>query len=193
MGKGSVLVRSVSVVCPFPPANRCKKAPVKSCTECIRVDKDCAYCTDEVSLPSSPGATSPTCVSASPRPTPALDKSTQAIPSAQPQARQVWENRQEVRGNKSRVGTSRGQVLLLLTPSPFGQMFKERRCNTQAELLAAGCRLESVVVMESSFTVTEVYLERGSVHVGCPCSRLAICGVHCVPSWAERLPIGSLE
>lgn len=29
-------------------ANRCKKAQVRSCTECIRVDKDCAYCTDEV-------------------------------------------------------------------------------------------------------------------------------------------------
>ncbi|XP_074080662.1 integrin beta-4 isoform X5 [Macrotis lagotis] len=28
-------------------ANRCKKALVKSCTECIRIDKDCAYCTDE--------------------------------------------------------------------------------------------------------------------------------------------------
>ncbi|KAI4556847.1 hypothetical protein MJT46_020034, partial [Ovis ammon polii x Ovis aries] len=63
-------------------ANRCKKAQVKSCTECIRVDKDCAYCTDEV--------------------------------------------------------------------------FKERRCNTQAELLAAGCRLQSVVVMESSYEIMEV-------------------------------------
>ncbi|XP_056673108.1 integrin beta-4 isoform X2 [Monodelphis domestica] len=29
------------------PANRCKKTLVKSCTECIRIDKDCAYCTDE--------------------------------------------------------------------------------------------------------------------------------------------------
>ncbi|XP_054449263.1 integrin beta-4 isoform X1 [Pteronotus mesoamericanus] len=62
-------------------ANRCKKAQVRSCTECIRVDKSCAYCTDET--------------------------------------------------------------------------FLERRCNTQAELLAAGCRLESVVVMESSFEITE--------------------------------------
>lgn len=62
-------------------ANRCKKAQVRSCTECIRVAKDCAYCTDET--------------------------------------------------------------------------FLERRCNTQAELLAAGCRLESVVVMESSFEITE--------------------------------------
>lgn len=35
-------------------------------------------------------------------------------------------------------------------------MFKERRCNTQAELLAAGCRLESMVIMESSFEITEV-------------------------------------
>lgn len=33
----------------LPAANRCKKAQVKSCTECIRVDKDCAYCTDQVS------------------------------------------------------------------------------------------------------------------------------------------------
>ncbi|KAL4687790.1 hypothetical protein H8959_019918 [Pygathrix nigripes] len=63
------------------PANRCKKAPVKSCTECVRVDKDCAYCTDE--------------------------------------------------------------------------MFRDRRCNTQAELLAAGCQRESIVVMESSFQITE--------------------------------------
>lgn len=35
-------------------------------------------------------------------------------------------------------------------------MFKERRCNTQAELLAAGCRLQSVVVMESSYEIMEV-------------------------------------
>ncbi|XP_034495895.1 integrin beta-4 isoform X3 [Ailuropoda melanoleuca] len=62
-------------------ANRCKRAQVKSCTECIRMDRECAYCTDE--------------------------------------------------------------------------MFKERRCNTQAELLAAGCRWESMVVMESSFEITE--------------------------------------
>ncbi|KAL6046931.1 hypothetical protein STEG23_019971 [Scotinomys teguina] len=62
-------------------SNRCKKAQVKSCTECIRVDKSCAYCTDE--------------------------------------------------------------------------LFKERRCNTQAELLAAGCRRESVLVMESSLDITE--------------------------------------
>ncbi|XP_035157669.1 integrin beta-4 isoform X4 [Callithrix jacchus] len=62
-------------------ANRCKKAPVKSCTECIRVDKDCAYCTDE--------------------------------------------------------------------------MFRDRRCNTRAELLASGCQRESIMVMESSFQITE--------------------------------------
>ncbi|XP_032178490.1 integrin beta-4 isoform X7 [Mustela erminea] len=66
---------------PGEMANRCKRAQVKSCTECIRVDRECAYCTDE--------------------------------------------------------------------------MFKERRCNTQAELLAAGCRWESLVVMESSFEITE--------------------------------------
>lgn len=41
-------------------------------------------------------------------------------------------------------------------PISSGQMFKERRCNTQAELLAAGCRWESLVVMESSFEITEV-------------------------------------
>nr|KAF6415953.1 integrin subunit beta 4 [Molossus molossus] len=76
-----LLAALLSASFPGDMANRCKKAQVKSCTECIRVDKDCAYCTDE--------------------------------------------------------------------------MFKERRCNTQAELLAAGCRLESVVVMESSFEITE--------------------------------------
>ncbi|KAF6298748.1 integrin subunit beta 4 [Rhinolophus ferrumequinum] len=76
-----LLATLLSVSFPGDMANRCKKAQVKSCTECIRVDKDCSYCTDE--------------------------------------------------------------------------MFKERRCNTQAELLAAGCRPESVVVMESSFEITE--------------------------------------
>ncbi|XP_045345578.1 integrin beta-4 isoform X3 [Leopardus geoffroyi] len=76
-----LLAALLSVSFPGEMANRCKKAQVKSCTECIRVDRDCAYCTDE--------------------------------------------------------------------------MFKERRCNTQAELLAAGCRQESVVVMESSFEITE--------------------------------------
>ncbi|KAM9597477.1 integrin beta-4 isoform 2-T2 [Trichechus inunguis] len=76
-----LLVALLSISFPGHMANHCKKAQVKSCTECIRVGKDCAYCTD--------------------------------------------------------------------------QMFKERRCNTQAELLAAGCRQESVVFMESSFEITE--------------------------------------
>ncbi|KAM6175800.1 integrin beta-4 isoform 4-T4 [Erethizon dorsatum] len=76
-----LLAALLSVSLPGNTANRCRRAQVKSCTECIRVDKDCAYCTDE--------------------------------------------------------------------------MFKERRCNTQAELLAAGCHLESMVIMESSFEITE--------------------------------------
>ncbi|XP_053425488.1 integrin beta-4 isoform X4 [Nycticebus coucang] len=76
-----LLAALLSTSLPRAMANLCKKAQVKSCTECIRVDKDCAYCTDE--------------------------------------------------------------------------MFKERRCNTQAELLAAGCRQGSVVVMESSFQIME--------------------------------------
>ncbi|XP_062071688.1 integrin beta-4 isoform X1 [Lepus europaeus] len=76
-----LLAALLSACLPGDMANRCKKAQVKSCTECIRVDKDCAYCTDE--------------------------------------------------------------------------MFTERRCNTPAELLAAGCRQGSVVIMESSFQITE--------------------------------------
>uniref|UniRef100_A0A2K5D006 Integrin beta n=1 Tax=Aotus nancymaae TaxID=37293 RepID=A0A2K5D006_AOTNA len=76
-----LLAALISTSLPGALANRCKKAPVKSCTECIRVDKDCAYCTDE--------------------------------------------------------------------------MFRDRRCNTRAELLAAGCRRESIMVMESSFQITE--------------------------------------
>ncbi|XP_032097547.1 integrin beta-4 isoform X4 [Sapajus apella] len=76
-----LLAALISASLPGALANRCKKAPVKSCTECIRVDKDCAYCTDE--------------------------------------------------------------------------MFRDRRCNTRTELLAAGCRLESIMVMESSFQITE--------------------------------------
>ncbi|XP_066876674.1 integrin beta-4 isoform X4 [Kogia breviceps] len=76
-----LLAALLSVSFPGDMANRCKKAQVKSCTECIRVDKDCAYCTDE--------------------------------------------------------------------------MFEERRCNTRAELRAAGCRQESMVVTESSFEITE--------------------------------------
>uniref|UniRef100_A0A2K5YZM1 Integrin beta n=1 Tax=Mandrillus leucophaeus TaxID=9568 RepID=A0A2K5YZM1_MANLE len=76
-----LLAALISVSLSGTLANRCKKAPVKSCTECVRVDKDCAYCTDE--------------------------------------------------------------------------MFRDRRCNTQAELLAAGCQRESIVVMESSFQITE--------------------------------------
>ncbi|XP_012588449.1 PREDICTED: integrin beta-4 [Condylura cristata] len=76
-----LLATLLSASFPGDTANRCKKAPVKGCTDCIRVDKDCAYCTDET--------------------------------------------------------------------------FRERRCNTRAELLAAGCRLDSLVVMESSFEITE--------------------------------------
>ena len=52
-------------------------------------------------------------------------------------------------------------------------MFKERRCNTQAELLAAGCRLESVVVMESSFEITEVPRVGARGRLGGPSSRPA--------------------
>ncbi|XP_006886431.1 PREDICTED: integrin beta-4 [Elephantulus edwardii] len=76
-----LLAALLSVSIPGHVANRCKKAQVKSCTECIRVDKDCAYCTDE--------------------------------------------------------------------------LFKERRCNTRAELLAAGCRQKSVVFMESFLNITK--------------------------------------
>ncbi|XP_047563100.1 integrin beta-4 isoform X2 [Lutra lutra] len=78
-----LLLLAVLLGASFPEemANRCKRAQVKSCTECIRVGKECAYCTDE--------------------------------------------------------------------------MFKERRCNTHAELLALGCRWESLVVMENSFEITE--------------------------------------
>nr|XP_020034406.1 integrin beta-4 isoform X4 [Castor canadensis] len=76
-----LLAGLLSFSLPGNMANRCKKAQAESCTECIRVDKDCAYCADE--------------------------------------------------------------------------LFKERRCNTQVELLAAGCRREYVVVMESSFKITE--------------------------------------
>lgn len=160
VGKGSVLVRAVSVVCPFPPANRCKKAQVRSCTECIRVDKDCAYCMDEVS-----GRPRACLLHPGPPPQPACPPhhappwlcTSPHGPYPLPSLRAGRCGRTGKKsGNKSRVGTSKGQVLLPLTPSPFGQMFKERRCNTQAELLAAGCRLESVVVMESSFKVTEV-------------------------------------
>lgn len=32
-----------------PADNRCVLSRAKSCTECIRVDKDCSFCTDEVS------------------------------------------------------------------------------------------------------------------------------------------------
>lgn len=142
------------MVCPVPhPANRCKKAQVKSCTECIRVDKDCAYCTDEVSRCglASLGACLATSHQLWPGP---------PWPHPQPSLLPCGCGRtgkgQETQGEKSRLGTARGQALCSLTPSPSGQMFKERRCNTQAELLAAGCRLESVVVMESSFEITEV-------------------------------------
>lgn len=76
-----LLAALLSMSLPGHVANRCKKAPVSSCTECIRVDKDCAYCTDE--------------------------------------------------------------------------MFKDRRCNTVIELLAAGCRQESMVVMNGNFKITE--------------------------------------
>lgn len=55
-------------------------------------------------------------------------------------------------------------------------MFKERRCNTQAELLAAGCRLESVVVMESSFEITEVPGVGARGRLGRPSSRPAAHG-----------------
>lgn len=87
MGKG-VVTRGALPMCmpPLPPANLCKKAQVKSCTECIRVHQDCAYCTDEVSL----------CVGPAqghfplPRPPLALANCTLATPAAWPWARWVW-------------------------------------------------------------------------------------------------------
>lgn len=101
MGKGLVVgeVRLNGSAHLCPPANRCKKAQVKSCTECIRVDKDCAYCTDEVSrrppacLP-EPAGGRPHCLpdlGALPCHAPplALAKSTLATPSAQPRTRWV--------------------------------------------------------------------------------------------------------
>ena len=95
------------------PANRCKKAQVESCTECIRVDKDCAYCTDEVCCCPARAA-SPTYV---PHPW-ALAKSTLATPLAQPQARWEWENGQgfrKIEGCKSWVRTAVGMGPALLT------------------------------------------------------------------------------
>lgn len=67
-------------------------------------------------------------------------------------------------------------------PISFDQLFKERRCNTQAELLAAGCRQDSVVVMESSFEITEVpgVGGGGSTEVVPPCSRRLFARVRCV-------------
>lgn len=139
VGLGLRSARPGSVACSLPrPANRCKKAQVKTCTECIRVGKDCAYCTDEVSC----------CPPAELGPILSL-ASCQAGRGGQARVRKL-------RGNEAGVGTAWGQALRPLTPSPSLQTFLERRCNTQAELLAAGCRLESVVVMESSFEITEV-------------------------------------
>ncbi|XP_054987109.1 integrin beta-4 isoform X2 [Sorex araneus] len=43
-----LLAALLSATLPGATANRCKKALVKSCTECIRVARDCAYCTDEL-------------------------------------------------------------------------------------------------------------------------------------------------
>ena len=62
----------------------------------------------------------------------------------------------------------------------FDQMFKERRCNTQAELLAAGCRQESVVVMESSFEITEVPRAGAQGRWALHARGGLFTGVHCV-------------
>lgn len=85
---------------------------MESCTECIRVDKDCAYCTDEVCCCPARGA-SPTYA---PHPW-ALAKSTLATPSAQPRARREWENGQgfrKIKGCKSWVRTAVGMGPALL-------------------------------------------------------------------------------
>ena len=93
MGKGLVTgevhLSGSAPLC--PPANRCKKAQVKSCTECIRVDRNCAYCTDEVSCchppallsPAPAQPRSPKCAPHPAGPHPwALAESTLATPSA---------------------------------------------------------------------------------------------------------------
>lgn len=125
------------------------------------MDRECAYCTDEVSRCHLPAFLSPTpALARSPARVPhpavphprALARSTPATPSAQPQVGRVW-NRQ---GSGEPGLEQPGDGHRPPDPISFGQMFKERRCNTQAELLAAGCRWESMVVMESSFEITEV-------------------------------------
>lgn len=55
---------------------------MKSCSECIRVDKDCAYCTDQVSCLGHPAPLLST-----------LHPAVESTPTAQPPAGQVWENR----------------------------------------------------------------------------------------------------
>lgn len=124
-------------------ANRCKKAPVSSCTECIRVDKDCAYCTDEVS------GCQPACLRGGPKPgSPALPcpspgsghvHTCHTLSPALGQAGVGEQGRvRKVRGNKSRVGAVRGWALppdpVFFRPDVQGQTLQYRD-------RAAGCRL----------------------------------------------------
>lgn len=100
---------------------------------------------------------------------PALAKSTPATP--QPSLLPGGCRRTGA-GQETRRGQIQGTGTAPPDSSPSAQTFKDRRCNTQAELLAAGCRLESVVVMESSFEITEVPGQGGrrARELGPPCS-----------------------
>lgn len=102
-----------------PPANRCKRAQVKSCTECIRVDRDCAYCVDEVSCCRLPwpvpqaGCSAPLC------PTPGLWPSP-CLPHPQPSLRPGGCGTGKGQ-DRSRAGTARGWALPPVTPSVWAR------------------------------------------------------------------------
>jgi hypothetical protein len=113
VGEGMVTGEASPKCCtpfPCPPANRCKKAQAESCTECIRVDKDCAYCADEVSHHH-------TCLLDTHLPTPHICPTLPLLRASwleeKKQGSGIW------RGNKSRVGVALGMATAPTDPIYF--------------------------------------------------------------------------
>lgn len=175
------------------PANHCKRAQVKSCTECIRVDRECAYCTDEVSLRRLPTFLSPvpTRLPHPAVPHPALWPSPH-LPHPRPSLRPGGCGTGKGQ-ERSRAGTAGGWALAPLTPSPLARCSRTGAATPRQScwLRAAGGRAWWSWRAASR---SQRCPEWGSREAGRPMLEAGcLQGSAVSAGWAERLPIRSLE
>lgn len=194
MAPGEVRLTGSARLC--SPANRCKRAQVKSCTECIRVDRECAYCTDEVSrchLPAclpelwpvpQPGCPTPLCPTPGLWPGPHLPH---PPPSLGPGGCGTG------KGQESQGWDSQGMGTAPLTPSPLARCSRSGAATLRQScwLRAAGGRAWWSWRAASRSQRCPGW---GSREVGAPMLQAGcLQGSAVSAGWAERLPIRSPE